>query len=48
MKREILPLPMGKYKNTKKIKFNIDTPEQIVLNCNLKAEGYLYKLLNAL
>jgi len=48
MKREIFPLPMGIYKNTKRIKFNYDTPEQIVLNYKLKDEGYLYKLLNNL
>ena len=48
MHREIVPLFMGKYNNTKKIKFIYDAPEKIISNYSLMTDGYLYKLLNIL
>ena len=45
--REIAPLPMSKYRNTKKIKFCYDTPEQIMSENTIKINSYSSKLLNA-
>ena len=46
--REILPLPMQRYKNTKKIKFSYDTPERIINTNQIKINSYVSKLLNTL
>jgi hypothetical protein len=48
MKREIIALPMPKYRNTKKIKFCYDSPEQIIAESTIKLNTYTTKLLNAL
>ena len=48
MNRDIMPLSMGRYRSTKKIKFIYDTPEKIISNYSLMTDGYLYKLLNTL
>jgi len=48
VKREIVPPPMSKYRNTKKINFCYDTPEQIMSNSDIKINSYPTKLLNAL
>jgi len=46
--REILPLPMTKYKDTKNIKFIYDTPEEIITRNQVKIDTYASKLLLAL
>jgi hypothetical protein len=48
MKREILPLPMQKYKDTKKIKFCYKTPEEIIAKNTINLNSYTSKLLNVL
>ena len=45
--REIVPPPMSKYRNTKKVKFCYDTPEQIMSENTIKINSYSTKLLNA-
>jgi len=45
--REIVPSPMPKYRNTKKIKFCYDTPEQIMSENTIKINSYSTRLLNA-
>tara|TARA_R100001129_G_scaffold74682_2_gene51021 strand:+ start:407 stop:1315 length:909 start_codon:yes stop_codon:yes gene_type:complete len=47
-KREIVPTPMLKYRNTKKIKFCYDTPEKIISENTIKINTYTSKLLNIL
>ena len=46
--RQVLPLPMGKYQNTKKINFCYDVPEEIISQNIIKLNTYSAKLLNAL
>ena len=48
MQREISPLTMPKYRNTKNIKFCYDPPEKIILDNTIKINTYTSKLLNAL
>ena len=48
MQREITPLPMPKYRNTKNIKFCYDLPEKILAENTIKINTYTSKLLNAL
>jgi hypothetical protein len=48
MEREITPLPMPKYRNTKNIKFCYDLPEKIIAENTVKINTYTSKLLNAL
>tara|TARA_R100000995_G_scaffold73617_1_gene42462 strand:- start:85 stop:918 length:834 start_codon:yes stop_codon:yes gene_type:complete len=45
--REIVLPPMSKYRNTKKIKFCYNTPEQIMSENTIKINSYSTKLLNA-
>jgi hypothetical protein len=45
--REIFSPPMSKYRNTKKVKFCYDTPEQIMSENTIKINSYSTKLLNA-
>ena len=47
-KREIIPTAMGKYKNTKKIKFLYDSPEKIISTHQVKMDTYILNLLNTL
>ena len=47
-KREIVPFPMLKYRNTKKIKFCYDPPEKIISENTIKINTYTSKLLNIL
>tara|TARA_R100001129_G_scaffold160543_1_gene125137 strand:- start:740 stop:1645 length:906 start_codon:yes stop_codon:yes gene_type:complete len=48
IKRETFPLPMSKYRNTKKIKFCYDSPEKIIEKNKILLSTYTTKLLNAL
>mgnify|MGYP001163535206 FL=1 len=48
IKREIVPLPMSKYRNTKKIRFCYDSPEKIIEKNKILLGTYTTKLLNAL
>tara|TARA_R100000664_G_scaffold2578_1_gene6402 strand:+ start:419 stop:1324 length:906 start_codon:yes stop_codon:yes gene_type:complete len=48
IKRETFPLPMSKYRNTKKIKFCYDSPEKIIEKNKILLNTYTTKLLNAL
>ena len=48
VKREIIPLPMPKYRNTKKIHFCYDSPVQIMTSNTIQLNNYTSKLLNSL
>jgi|6_EtaG_2_1085325.scaffolds.fasta_scaffold02548_4 hypothetical protein len=44
--REIMPLPMGRYTDTEKIKFSYESPEEIILNHQLNTNSYNSKLMS--
>jgi len=48
MYRQVVPLPMGKYKDSEKIKFSYETPQEIISTHQVKMDTYTAKLLNTL
>tara|TARA_Y100001951_G_C11272527_1_gene259708 strand:- start:329 stop:1237 length:909 start_codon:yes stop_codon:yes gene_type:complete len=48
MRRQVMPLPMGKYEDSEKIKFSYETSEEIISNNQVEMDTYTAKLLNAL
>ena len=48
MYRQVVPLPMGKYKDSEKIKFLYDTPQEVISTHQVEMNTYAAKLLNAL
>ena len=48
MHRQVVPLPMGKYEDSEKIKFSYETSEEIIFKNQIKMDTYTSKLLNTL
>ena len=48
MYRQIIPLSMGKYEDSKRIKFSYKTPQEIISKSQIKMDTYTAKLLHTL